>query len=435
MRSLRDFHANTYKDTIYQDLLKNAIILYRKGLHLQSNKILSKAKTIAQEDENFLQLLDILKWEQHIIHQKNDLNKLAAYAENEVTAELHVLEKYRNLLLFKLLNDRIFIKNWQMGVARNESEIAQFNAVIDNFTHQKEEKPLSNEAAFYYNNAFFTHYYCTGQLEQCYEAGKRLVSTIEESFVIKRNILRNRNKYISALHNLTAITIEIHRFGEAQNLLNKLKEIPFENVSQEITAFKRVYILQLQLYCKTGNFIKAKACADEIGERFRTFAPQIDQQSKLAFYYNFTYAYFGANDFGEALDWNNELLNDPSLEMREDIHCMARLLNLLIHYELGNEMLLDYIVKSAYRYINRRKRLFQVETILLQYIPKLPKQIEATSLNEMLLQLKEELLPLSKDTFEKQAFEYFDLLSWVESKLTNQPFSEIVNDKVEVSEL
>ncbi len=43
----------------------------------------------------------------------------------------------------------------------------------------------------------------------------------------------------------------------------------------------------------------------------------------------------------------------------------------------------------------------------------------------MLVQFKK----LKTDPYEKGAFEYFDFISWLESKIENRPFAEIIKEK------
>ena len=100
-------------------------------------------------------------------------------------------------------------------------------------------------------------------------------------------------------------------------------------------------------------------------------------QHRLGLFYNLAYIHFGAKKYEAALDWINELLNDPDLKTREDIHSFGQILNLFIHYELGNDKLLEYIVKSTYRFLLKRKRLFKVESSnssLFEKISKLDHQ-------------------------------------------------------------
>jgi hypothetical protein len=54
----------------------------------------------------------------------------------------------------------------------------------------------------------------------------------------------------------------------------------------------------------------------------------------------------GGNEMNKALFWLNKVLNDNEPTLRQDIFTYARLFNLVVHYELGNFDLLEYIVRS-----------------------------------------------------------------------------------------
>jgi hypothetical protein len=427
MRSLRNFHANDSDDK-FHDLLRDAQILYDKGLHHQSRKVLNTAKKFATDNEQFLQLLEIQKWEHNIIHQNNDVGKLEKYVNEEVGREFEVLEKYKNLLSFKLLNDKFFIHYWKVGIARNQLEKEKLGKLLEPDLYKDEENAKSFEAKFYYYNALFTYNFCTGNLQECYDTMNHLVLLIES---IDPKIKRYAAKYISTLNNLYVVQKEIGANREALETLRKLREVPVKSETLKAEVFMRSYILELDLYISTGEFRKATSNLPQIEEDFRRFQDMIEKQSRLAFFYNFSYIYFGAGDFEKALAWNNLLLNDSDLSMREDIHCFARILNLLIHYELGNDQLLEYIVTSTYRFLYKRKRLFKVETVMLNFIKKYPNWVAQKEILAGFKELLKDLQKLSQDDYEKRAFDYFDFISWLESKIGKQDFAEIKMEKTE----
>lgn len=421
MRSLRNFHVNNFDDK-FHDLLRDAQILYDKGLHKQSRKVLNKAKKYAADNEKFLQLLDIQKWEHTIIHQNNDVAKLEEYVNEKIKEEYAMLEKYKNLLQFQLLNDRFFIQYWKFGIARTKAEKDALATILDDELYKDEENTKSFEARFYYQNALFTYHFCTGNLKDSHDTISHLVMLIES---VDPNLERNASKYISALNNLYAVQKELNYKEEALDTLMKIRGIKVNSLTQKAELFMRSYILELDLYISLGTFTEGIKKIKSIEDEFRRFLTMIDKQSKLAFYFNFSYMYFGAGNFGKALDWNNELLNDSDLSMREDIHCFGRIMNLIIHYELGNDQLLEYIAKSTYRFLYKRKRLFKVETIILNFIKKYPNWVNQKEMKVGFSELLKDLTLLSEDSFEKHAFEYFDFISWLESKINGQSFEAV----------
>jgi hypothetical protein len=139
--------------------------------------------------------------------------------------------------------------------------------------------------------------------------------------------------------------------------------------------------------------------------------------------------FFGEKKYSDSLKWINLLLNDVDIDKSEDIHCFAQLLNLIIHLELGNQRLVPYALKSTQRYLTTRNRVYKFETIVMNFINKILKLKEDDDEKVIYRDLMDELKPLQEDPLEKSAFEYLDLSSWVESKISEKSFSEIVKEK------
>ena len=43
--------------------------------------------------------------------------------------------------------------------------------------------------------------------------------------------------------------------------------------------------------------------------------------------------------------------------------------------------------------------------------------------------LREHLIPLTTNPYEKRAFVYFDIISWLESKIQSRPVKEVIREK------
>ena len=55
---------------------------------------------------------------------------------------------------------------------------------------------------------------------------------------------------------------------------------------------------------------------------------------------------------------------------------------------------------------------------------------EIKHVKKRFLALKEQMETLKNNKFEKRAFLYFDMISWLESKIENKPVQTIIKDKV-----
>lgn len=120
----------------------------------------------------------------------------------------------------------------------------------------------------------------------------------------------------------------------------------------------------------------------------------------------------------------NKIINHPKVMIREDIQAWSRILQILIHYELNTPDILEHLIVSAYRFLLRRKHLYKVEQGILKFIRRLSKiDNSKRALLKEFGQFRAELIRITEDPEEKKAMLYFDLISWLESKIENKPLS------------
>ena len=70
-----------------------------------------------------------------------------------------------------------------------------------------------------------------------------------------------------------------------------------------------------------------------------------------------TCLYVGDDNYGQSLIWLNRIINSEKDDLREDIHGFARILQLICHYELGHVDVIEYYVRSTYRFLLKTENL------------------------------------------------------------------------------
>ena len=147
-------------------------------------------------------------------------------------------------------------------------------------------------------------------------------------------------------------------------------------------------------------------------------------------YYTITRTFIGTSQWKLALKWNNHVINSANPNHRLDFQCYSRILNLINFYELRDTNLLEYQVRSAYRFLSKKERLYKFESILLDLIRrKLLTAHDSRNEKEAFIRLKKEIEPLRHDPLEKNAFQYFDFIEWLESRITKKAFADILRDR------
>jgi len=434
LRSLDAFHSASSIDAELKRDLHCAEILYKKSLYDQCAKLLSSAKKLAQKYEKHSSLLEIYQWEKKLIEKDN----YSGMTEEDVNLFLKedelIGEKVKSFNDYWNIKSRLFMILNKRGKVRNEEELASIKKIIDNILLNSESKPLSTEAKYLYYHIYSAYYFGTGDYENSYDNLKRNVELIESNTHIFEE---EPNIYFSILTNIIYIGSQLKRYDESFAYLRKLREVPqkfaiSKNEDLEIKLFSSAYSIEITLYNNLGEFEKSLELVPKIEEGLEKYEGKLNKVRKAYFCSNIANAYFGSGKFSQALKWNNRILQNKEIEEVEDAHCFAEILSVIIQIELKNDDLIPYTMKSAHRYLKSKKRVYKFETVFLNFVDELMKDKEKTKHEKVYSEFLEELKKLEEDTFEKTAFEYFDFISWAESKVNKIPFREIVEEKAKV---
>ena len=432
LKSLGSYYHDGTVDLFLKERLKQIQILYAKALYKQSQKILTRVKKIAYKHEKYLQVLEILHWEHLIIRSELNFEESGKIIKQIFREMKQVLEIIKNLNEYKELSSEIFIEYRKTGVVRSKNDADRFEKIITAEILQDENKAISYEAKYYFYGIFTNYYFAKNDILNGYEICKKHLKLIESGIEDHKE---NLHQYVIVFMGLLSSCLHLRKFDEFKTNLIKFREIPdrFHEKSERIheRIFTSGYLHESEMYIKQGSFDKGVEIIPQMTTGLEKYADKINSDSRMAMYYNIAYLYFGTDAYTKTSAFLNHIINDTDIEFRRDIYCFARILNLVLHYELGNDDLLEYIVKSTYRFLYKRKRLYKFETSFLDFIrQKLPKVKSNKELVGAFKELKIELEAIAKDPFEKKALEYFDFISWLESKIGNRPFAEIVKEKM-----
>jgi len=416
LKSLRAYHAENSIDLQLKELLAYTEILYQKALYTQCSKVLDRAKKIAYKYEKHLQILEILQWELQIQKGEFNIKKL-----NEILAEeKKMLLVYKNSSEYHGLNLQIHSLLQREGIVRRQDHLKKIEKIIDHPLLSNEAQALSMRAKDYYYNIYSGYFALKDDAINRYKYNKNHVALIESN---PEQITENLQSYIAVLNNFAVACGELKKYDEELHIIEKLRAIPQKYVvseAVEVKIFSLSYNLELNLYLKTKHFEKGIALVGEIEKGLKQFSGKIPKEYELFFYYNIAELYFSVSNYSEALDWLNKILNDREVDIRPDIHCFARIFNLIIHYELGNYDLVEYRSKSTHYFLDKKQRLYKVESSFLNFFQKkLPKIIGQKELVAAFKDLKKEIEEIVKDPLEHRALEYFDFISWVDGKIVS----------------
>ena len=113
---------------------------------------------------------------------------------------------------------------------------------------------------------------------------------------------------------------------------------------------------------------------------------------------------------------------------RPDLQIFARILKLTSLFELQETEYIFENIRSVYSFLARNKQLnkFQIEIMhFLRVCARLP----SISIRNEMEQLRDALYVVAQDKFEQRPFFYFDVISWLDSKLSHRSISELISER------
>jgi tetratricopeptide (TPR) repeat protein len=200
------------------------------------------------------------------------------------------------------------------------------------------------------------------------------------------------------------------------------------NENTRISAFVYLYTARINRYFLEGTFSEGLSLVPQLEAEIAEYQLKIDQHRILLFYYKIACLYFGSGDNNKAIVYLNKIIHLRIGNLRADIQCFTRILHLIAHYELENYSLVEYLIKSVYHFIAKNKDLGQMMEEILKF---LRKNIYANpkALRSAFADLKEKLVQLSQNPYERRSFLYLDIISWLESKIEGIPVQSVIHRK------
>jgi hypothetical protein len=428
MASLRLLKSTDSLDLQLNEQFDYAHILYKKGLFLQSLRIIERTKEIAKANQKFNFLPQLIALEKRI--EGLHITRNIEYRADSLSTEANEVSRHIDSVA-RLSNLALKLYSWfvQHGHARDEEDEKDIKRFM------KENLPADawQQTGFYERLYLYQSYTWFAFIRQDFLQYYRYAQKWVDLFVEQPMMVRvETGHYIKGIHNLLNAHFDLRNHQRFQETLQLLENVAQTHRVKDHDSFR----IQTFIYISTarinkqfmqGTFKEGLALIPEIEKELKDYDLFLDNHRVLVLNYKFAMLYFGSGDYNTAIDYLQVIINDKN-NLRYDLQCYARLVHLMSHYELGNDMLIESLTKSVYRFMAKMKNLTAVEEAMFRFLRKtitLPKKELQPELEKFLRAIKH----FENNRFQTRAFAYLDIISWVESKVYNQPMGEIIHQK------
>jgi len=408
--------------------LDHAEILYNQGLYLQSLKVLDRIKEYAREYHQYSYVLETLFFEQKIeaLHITRSMQDRAGKLASEV---LQVNEKLQLTGILSSLSLQLYGWYIQHGVARNEKD----EVAVREFFESRLPVPMPAVKGFYENLYLYQCYSWFAFIGQDFLSYYRYTHRWVELFDKEPIMIPiETGHYIKGMHNLLGAHFDLLNYPKFLETLSRFEiffhsEAVQENDNNRIQTFVYLHIAKINQHFIDGTFSEGLTLVPYIEDKLKEYEIYLDRHRILIFYYKFASLYFGSGDYERTIKYLNKIIN-WKMDLRTDLQCYSRLLHLIAHYELGNDNLLEYLIKSVYRFMAKMENLSKVEEEIFHFL-KNSFKLGPKELKPEFSRLLGKLKTYEKNRFETRAFVYLDIISWLESKIREVPVQKIIHEK------
>jgi hypothetical protein len=428
LASLRLLKSAESIDLQLNEQFDYAHILYKKGLFLQSLRILDKAKETAKANQKFNFLPQVIALEKrietlHITHSMQDRAEQLSAEAIEVSNKIDMVTRLSNLAL-QLYS--WYIRN---GHARNEKDERD----VKEFLRSNLPAGAWDQTGFYEKLYLYQSYSWYAFIRQDFLMYYRYSQKWVDIFDAQPLMIRvETGHYIKGLHNLLNAHFDLRNFRKFEITLRHFEDFALtervrENDNFRIQAFIYISSSKINQHCMLGTFAEGLLLVPEIEDKLEENDLFIDRHRILVLNYKIATLFFGSGDYGTCIDYLQRIINDP-VDMRNDLQCYARLLHLLAHYELGNFELIEPLTRSVYRFMAKLENLTVMEEEIFKFLRhsfKVSRNKVKPELRNFLQKIKQ----FEKRRFETRSFAYLDIISWLESKVFDKPMSLIIKEK------
>ena len=415
-------------DIQLHEQLDYARILYNKGLYLQSLKVLDKIKETAKANNQISLLVQVLFLEKKIetLHITRSLKDRAA----QLIGEADDVNE-RLVQITKLSNLALQLYSWYInnGHARNEKDEREIENYFQTYLSDDLKKANGFYEKLYLYQSYCWYAFIRQDFLMYYRYTQHWVNLFQQEPLM---IEIETASYIKGLHNLLNAHFTLRNYSKFEKDLQQFEEFANSEIVKQsdnnrIQVFVYLYIAKINQHILYGTFAEGLLLVPTIRDKLNEFQLHLDRHRILVFYYKIASLYFGAGEFGNSIDYLNKIIN-WKVDLRNDLQCYARLLHLIAHYELGNFDLMEYLVKSVYRFMAKMENLSLVEEEMFKFLRK-SFHLSPKELKPEFEKLLEKLKQFEKSRFETRAFVYLDIISWLESKVYEKPVYEIIRKK------
>lgn len=424
LRSLKSYHSESCVGEEVRSLLASARVLQDRALYGAAMRLVRRARRKAEPHGSWAELVEALALERSLLFQMG-AKSLYNEVEDRKEKTMESLGKLNTELEMEALRDQHLALRLRRMDSRRGDQAAAFTKLMES-PLLKRDAPTWFRAAETYHSIHGNDSLIRRDHEEAYKHLKISAELWESEPV---HLEESPGEYLRSLTDLMNACLYTMRWFEAEKVLGRIEKIPIQTAEQESLLINQTLYTALLLYMNSGRYAEASEVIDRI-ERFLSLPHvHVPVNRRLTYFYNITIFHFIQEDYRESLRWLNQILQFQAGDLKQHIRDFARLFQLVLHYELDNLDLVEYLFRSAYRHYRSRNALQNFEQLIFASIRKMVQSEESEA--KTAGTLYEELWGLHRNLKGKEPAGMYEMIFWAQAKAEGRKLSEVFQGRVD----
>ncbi len=412
LKSLRVYYGQKNSDLELNELLGYISIVFEKAQYAYCEKLVEKAKKTALRFERYTYLLEILRWELRIMRSKRDYEALERFFKENAVLIQKIFSVLQNEQGYMEEEAKIFQLQRQRFLRGDQHEGRRH--LIEHALLKDEKKALSFRAKSMYWGAHGLFSRAMADVDNSIRFMEKRVEVWEAN---KHQIADDPWGYITILNALLIVYMENGHDKEALAVIAKMNKIPSATEKMQWEVFLTTGALKLTIYHYSAQFEKGLRFFNEINSRIKQHDTEVRGTWMSAYFIHGCLFNFYCGNLRESLRLLNKALDETPIKDFEQEYCFLRILNLMIHFEMGDEDLLESSIRSTYRALSKRNQHNRFEQLMLKFVKENVGIRAEEERRRRFVQLKKDLEKLAEDPGEKRIIDNFKIGLWVDARI------------------
>ena len=408
---------------LFNELL-HARVLYEKSMYQECFQVLKKVKEKAVYYENHFALLVAQRLELNYLltldfedmDEQKLLNK--QYKMNNTLKSIRQLNEQSSL--YELLKYRMINR----GASRSLEETQKLDDLVTSEISIVASAGVENFEIKKNHQLFQANYFITvGDYKAAFNSFVELNKLFEENSHLWNN---PPVYYLMTVEGMLESLRIMHNYEGMNYFIEKLTKLSSPSSSFQLNVTYVIFIYRLFSFIDAGDFDKAGIWIAEHQASLidKMLLLKEQQQAEMSLY--IALIHLGNGEYRKARKRLSATIGRGHLYSLP-LFRTIRIVNVMIHYELGD---VDYIqseIRSIKREMSKNKGYnLKVESFLLKFLNYSFADTNRKKRAQIWESMAEEVHALYADKYETQILRKFDFVAWVEAKIFEVPLSDIL---------